>query len=170
MPPIKSKELTPQQAQMRCEVLCARSEQSSGDIMSKLTKWGIPSDTARTILQHLVKEKYVDDERYARAYVRDKFRYAGWGRLKIAYNLRQKGVDRIIINEAMETEIEVDEYADLAERLLRAKWRDVKSRPSWQARAALLRYAAQRGFESDVSVTAVEKVLGNGADSDCYDE
>ena len=155
MPPIKSKELTPQQAQMRCEVLCARSEQSSGDIMSKLMKWGIPSDTARTILQHLVKEKYVDDERYARAYVRDKFRYAGWGRLKIAYNLRQKGVDRIIINEAMEAEIEVDEYADLAERLLRA---------------ALLRYAAQRGFESDVSVTAVEKVLGNGADSDCYDE
>ena len=121
-------------------------------------------------MQHLVKEKYVDDERYARAYVRDKFRYAGWGRLKIAYNLRQKGVDRIIINEAMEAEIEVDEYADLAERLLRAKWRDVKSRPSWQARAALLRYAAQRGFESDVLVTAVEKVLGNGADSDCYDE
>ena len=153
------KELTAEEALSRCEALCARCEQSSGDILAKLARWGICEEQAAGILRHLVADGYVDDARYARAYVRDKFRFSGWGRLKIAYNLRMKRVDNSSIYEAMQ-EIDDGEYVTKLEDLLKSKYRDVKSKPALQARAALMRFAAQRGFENDVAMPVIRQLAG----------
>lgn len=159
---MQSRKITPQQALTRCEALCARSEQSSGDIAMKLKKWGLSQADVAAILRQLEGDGYVDDARYARAYVREKFRFAGWGRVKIAYGLRQKSVDNNAIAEAMD-EIDADEYVAKLEALLGSKSRTMKSREPMQMRASLLRFAAQRGFESGVSVAAVNKVMGNSS-------
>ena len=99
---MQRKEITPDKALARCEALCARSEQSSGDIELKLVKWGLTKEQAGSVLQRLIDGKYVDDARFARAYVREKFRFSGWGRVKIAYNLRLKHIDNDIVTEAMD--------------------------------------------------------------------
>lgn len=162
---MQRKEITADKALARCEALCARSEQSSGDIELKLAKWGLTREQVGNVLQRLIDCKYVDDARYARAYVREKFRFSGWGRVKIAYNLRLKHIDNSIVAEAMD-EIDADEYREKIEHLLRLKFREVKSREPLQARAALLRFAAGRGFEADLSVSAVNRVTGEH----CIDE
>ena len=158
--------MTPREALARCEALCARSEQSSGDISTKLRKWGVCDSDADEILRRLVDDGFVDNARYAHAYVRDKFRFAGWGRVKIAYNLRLKQVGNSAINEALLAEIDEDEYAAKAEGLLRSKYREVKSRHPMQVRAALMRFAAQRGFESNVAMAAINKIMGGAGDYD----
>lgn len=147
----------------RCEALCARSEQSSGDIDMKLRKWGIAANDAKTILRHLVGEGYIDDTRYARAYVRDKFRFSGWGRLKIAYNLRLKHIDNDTIALAL-GEIDAEEYKTKLKSLVATKFREVKSRPPMKAREAVLRFVAQRGFEADLSISVVNELIEDQTD------
>ena len=80
---------------------CSVSEQCMSDIEAKLAKFDLPEEEKIRILRHLVEEKYVDDERYAEAYVRDKYRFNKWGRIKIAQGLRMKGIDRESIEAAM---------------------------------------------------------------------
>ena len=78
-------EITPQQSDAfyRAAALCSRAEKCSSDIMTKLSQWGVGEENASVVLKQLIEEKYVDDERYARSFVRDKFRFNKGGKIKI---------------------------------------------------------------------------------------
>ena len=108
LPSRAKKALKPEVALMRLEALCARSEQCEGEIRRKLRLWQIGEEDADTIVRSLRRRRFVDDSRYAGAFVRDKYRFARWGRRKIELALRQKRVDADIIAEALE-EIDEDE-------------------------------------------------------------
>ena len=88
---------------------CSTSEQCLSDIEGKLAKYDLPEEEKTRILRHLVEEKYVDDGRYAEAFVRDKYRFNKWGRIKIAQGLRMKHIDSETINIAMKA-IDETEY------------------------------------------------------------
>lgn len=114
--------------------LCARSEQASGDIYAKLTGWGLTTEEADGVMKQLISENYLNDERYARAYCRDKMRFNGWGRIKVAFMLKSKGIGKSHI-EAVLAEVNEEEYIATLRRLLQAKWRDVRGKEPMQARA-----------------------------------
>jgi regulatory protein len=152
-----NKPLTKPQAMNRVAALCARSEQAPGDIRDKLTKWGLSRADADEILQQLTEQGFIDEERYAKAFVNDRFTFNGWGRIKIAHQLRQKGIKTEIIEEAI-TAIDDDRYRERLTELLRAKWRSVKDREPRAAWAAMMRFAASRGFETAISSECVRQV------------
>ena len=77
------KPISPEKAKVRLEELCARSEQCTGDAYKKLQTWGIARSDAETIVKSLVDRRFIDDERFCHAFVRDKMRFARWGRRKI---------------------------------------------------------------------------------------
>ena len=83
--------------------LCSRREYCSSDIYKKALD-ALDKDTgkAREVLEFLVREKYVDDLRYASAFARDKSSIAGWGDVKIRYMLSAKGISKDIITQALE--------------------------------------------------------------------
>lgn len=150
--------LTPEQALSRLAALCSRGEQAESDLRSKLNKWGISARQANEIIHRLKADNYLNEERYARAFVRDKFRCNAWGRVKIAYALRQKQVSGDAIDMAME-EIYDDDYHSTLMRLLRNKMRTVGQREQYALRAALLRFAASRGFEAEWCYRCVDEVM-----------
>ena len=141
----------------RAAALCARSEQAPNDIREKLIKWGLSGHDASRVLQDLIGQGFLDEERYARAYVKDKFIFNGWGKIKIAHQLRLKGIPVETINEAMAT-IDPDLYRDRIVELLQAKWPSVKDREPRAAWAAMMRFAASRGFESSLASECIQKV------------
>ena len=98
---------------------CSVSELCLSDVEGKLAKYDLPEEEKTRILRHLVEEKYIDDRRYAEAYVRDKYRFNKWGRMKIAQGLRMKGIDKETIATAMEA-IDEAEYLDFLRDLLKA--------------------------------------------------
>ena len=149
--------LTPVQALNRASALCAASEQAPGDIRDKLLRWGLTAAEAADVLDQLITQGFIDERRYARAFVNDRFRFNGWGRVKIAYQLKQKGVAADIIAEALAT-IDEQQYRDRLVDLLRAKWRTVNGRETRAAWAAMMRYAASRGFEASVASPCVKQV------------
>ena len=87
-----AKTLTPPEALHRSAALCSSSEHCIADIREKLSRWGIGEPDARTIVERLVQERFIDEGRYAIAFAKDKFRFSGWGRIKIRYALQQKRI------------------------------------------------------------------------------
>ena len=150
--------LTPQQALNRAAALCGRSEQCVHDIREKLLRWGLEADEADAIVNRLMKERFIDDERYARAYAHDKFLYNGWGPVKIRLMLRQKGISPEAIASALET-VTSDQTEATLIKLLQSKWRTVQNREPRLARAAMLRFAASRGFDSEMCYRCVDQVM-----------
>lgn len=149
---------TPAQALSALAALCSRGEQAESDLREKLRKWEVSPADADRIIQRLKEENFLSDERYARAFVRDKFRFNGWGRIKIAHALRQKHIDSQWIEQALADEIDDAAYHDTLIRLMQGKLRSVASRELQAARAALLRFAASRGFESDLCYRCLDEV------------
>ncbi len=149
---------TPAQALSALAALCSRGEQAESDLREKLRKWEVSPADADRIIQRLKEENFLSDERYARAFVRDKFRFNGWGRIKIAHALRQKHIDSQWIEQALADEIDEAAYHDTIIRLMQGKLRSVASREPQAARAALLRFAASRGFESDLCYRCLDEV------------
>lgn len=157
--------LTPAQAMNRAAALCARSEQAADDIREKLFKWGLSSNEVNRILHQLTEQGFLNEERYARAFVKDRFAFNGWGRIKIAHQLRQKGISSEVIDEAMNV-IDDTAYRERLVELLRSKWRMVKNREQRAAWAAMMRFAASRGFETSLSSECVKQVTQIDAEDD----
>lgn len=140
------KEITPEEAFQKAAACCAASEQCVADIRKKLERWGLDATRRQAVIVRLEEEKFVNEARYARSFVRDKFRYNGWGRIKIAQALRQKGIPAAYIEDAM-GEIEDEEYARILQKLLQAKARGLKAGTDYERNGKLVRFAASRGLE-----------------------
>ncbi len=126
---------------------CSRSEKCTSEILDKLKLWGLSSDDFEPVIEKLKAEKYLDDERFARAYVKDKFRFNHWGKQKIAHMLRSKNISSEIQELAFE-EIEEENYSDELRKLLTDKMKSTKGKDKYDLRNKLTRFAMGRGFES----------------------
>ncbi|MCM1518811.1 MAG: RecX family transcriptional regulator [Pseudoflavonifractor sp.] len=150
------KPITPARALERLETLCARSEQCESDLWRKLSLWGIGGGDAARIMSGLRRARFVDDERFARAYVLEKVRVARWGRRKIRLGLVAKRIDRDIIDIALDEEIDEREYAANLMEVLRAKLRTIDDPCSYEGKTRLFRHGVMRGYESSEVVASIK--------------
>lgn len=146
-----------QSAYIKATVICSRSETCTSDIQAKLKVWGLEEDDSLAVIELLIEEKYINDERFARAYVKDKFRFNHWGKQKIAHMLRAKNISPEILELAFE-EIEYEGYADELLKLLTAKENTIKAKDKFDKRNKLMRFAMGRGFESEKIYTVLKEM------------
>lgn len=129
----------------RLRDLCARSEQCPSDIFQKAMKaldWD--RTASQEVVDTLVDEGFIDENRYARAFARDKAQLTGWGPVKISYALAGKGISREAVAKAL-SEIDGEKASARLESLLTAKYRSVRGESD--AKLRLLKYALSRGYE-----------------------
>ncbi len=138
--------------------ICSRAEQCSYDILEKLKKWGVSEIESQKIIDILYNERFIDDGRFAEAYVKDKFRFNSWGKQKISYMLKQKGVSSATINSALQS-INENEYFAKALEELEKKNRLLDEEDQYMRKAKLIRFLASRGFEHNLIIKAVESIL-----------
>ncbi len=141
----------------RLRGLCSRREYCVEDIRQKAVK-ALEGDIAAAseVVETLVKEKYVDDLRYASAFARDKASIQGWGEVKIRYMLSAKKVSREIIDQALD-EIDTERASSKLQKLLETKYRSLREDP--QCRLKLLRFALGRGYSYDEVNDLVNQLL-----------
>ena len=128
---------------------CSRREYCSDDIRNKLSLWGVDNDDIGKILRILISDNFINEPRYATAFVRDKFKYNKWGKVKISAHLRGKKVPQDIISSALES-IDNDLYIKLLRELIEAHRKSVKAKNQYDLKAKLLRYGLSKGFESSL--------------------
>lgn len=142
----------------KATALCSGSEHCSSQIWEKLSLWNVSVQDASNIMDYLVKEKYIDNKRFARAYCHDKFSYNHWGRIKIRQMLRHLRLTDEEIAEGMET-IPDEDYQQALGEVLRAKDRTLREKDMYQRKAKLVRHLLSRGFETELVIDAVEEYL-----------
>ncbi len=141
--------MTYSQALTRLTALCAKGEHCSQDIQQKLQRWEIPQAEQEKIMTYLIDEKYVDDARYAQLYAKEKLRFNQWGKQKIYFSLLQKGIDKSLIDDALNT-IEESEYIAALKEILQQKARNLQAKSNYERNAKLIKYALSRGFTYDL--------------------
>ena len=141
--------MTGQQAYSRLAALCARSEHCQQDMTDKMRQWGVPAEEQAAVMERLVKEKYVDDERFARAFANDKVRYCKWGKRKVEQALWQKHIDEAIIRQTLEG-IDEEEFVSILKPLLKQKRCTIKAVSDYELNMKLIKFALSRGFGMDI--------------------
>ena len=101
------------------------------------------------ILEKLKEEKFLDDTRFAQLYVRDKFRLNQWGKIKLTYMLRKQSIVEDVITSALD-QIDDETYYQTCFDLIKQKLTAMKESNLYARKAKLYRFAASRGFESDL--------------------
>ena len=139
------KPMSEEQALARLTALCASAEHCTGEMIDKMTQWEISEEAQARIMEHLVKNKYIDDERYCRAFVHDKMEYNHWGRRKIEQALYVKHVDKAIQKTVLD-EIPDEDFIDILRPLIVQKRRQTRANSEYEMNMKLMRFAASRGF------------------------
>lgn len=142
------KELTEQEALCKAAAYCSAAEHCLSEVASKLDAWGVPADGQARILSRLVQERYVDEARYARFYINDKFRFNRWGRNKIVQGLRAKKIPASVYVGELDS-IDEGDYLDTLRSLLASKRREVKARNEYERNGKLICFALGRGYEME---------------------
>ena len=143
------KQKTEQEAYLTLAALCAQAEHCQWEMVEKMRKWEIPEEAQARIMECLVKERYVDDERFARAFAKDKVRYNKWGRRKVEQALWQKHIDEEIRKNVL-NEIDDEEYLSVLRPLLKQKRKSIKAQNDYELNQKLMRFALGRGFTFDI--------------------
>ncbi len=136
-------------ALLRLSALCAQGEHCQWEMTEKLRKWEIGDEAQARIMERLVKDRYVDDERFARAFVLDKIRYNKWGRRKVEQALYQKHIADDIRRRTLD-DVSDEEYLKVLQPLLKQKRRSTKAASDYEMNQKLIRFALGRGFTFDI--------------------
>ena len=137
------------EAYLTLAALCAQAEHCQWEMLEKMRRWEVPEEAQARVMQRLVKERYVDDERYAQAFAKDKIRYNKWGRRKVDQALWQKHIDEDIRKHVLD-EVDDDEYLSVLRPLLKQKRRSTKANSDYELNQKLMRFALGRGFTFDI--------------------
>lgn len=143
------KQKTEQEAYLTLASLCANAEHCQWEMLEKMRRWELTDEAQARVMQRLVDERYVDDERYARAFVKDKLNYNKWGRRKIEQALWQKHIDETVRQQVLD-EIADEDYVLVLRPLLKQKRKSVKAASDYDLHVKLIKFALSRGFTMDI--------------------
>lgn len=156
---VTKKAKTAEQALQSLMRMCARSERSSGDALRLMKRWGVADEEAKKVLARLRAERFIDDARYAEAFVRDKLNLSGWGAYKIKMTLRTKGVSKEIIDEVVAPMLAETDMTERLEEIMRRRMRTLKYSSPYDAKTKLIRFAASRGYDMDEAIECASKIV-----------
>ena len=158
MPQDLKRTKTPEQALTTLMALCAKAERSTDDARRLLRRWGVAEPDAEKVIGTLVAQRFIDDRRYAEAFVRDKMRFSNWGVFKIRSALNMRRIDRDIIAEVLDACSGEDSGRRL-EETLRRKMRSIKAKDSYDRKVKLMRYGLSLGYEMEEVGDTVDKLI-----------
>jgi regulatory protein len=137
--------MTKEQIISKLTAVCARAEHCKDDMLRRMQRWQVDEATQREVISYLVKEKYIDEERYARFFINDKIKYNRWGRRKVEQALYFKHIPREVYEPLLD-DVANEDFESVLLPLLQNKEKSLKYANDYEKRMKLLRFAMQRGF------------------------
>lgn len=153
----KKRAYSEQEAYNKLSALCAMSELCCYDMQRKMRNWEMPEGARERVVEKLLKERFIDEARYAHAFVRDKFRYNHWGKVRIQQELRLRNIAQHLIDDALQENIPQEDNLSTLKDLIEKKRPTVKGRSQYEVKGKLIRFAVSKGF----SIDDVMKVVGD---------
>lgn len=145
---------------------CSRAERCEQDLRKKMKTWEIPDDEQKKIIERLVKEKFLNEERFCRSFVNDKFKYNKWGTNKIVFELRKKNIPESVYKSVLE-DLELTDVKEQLTLILKQKNKTIKYKDNYDRKTKLIRFAIGRGFDMGMTVSVVNNMV-EGDDFEAY--
>ena len=145
----KKKKYTPHQAKLKIESYCAYQERAQQEVRDKLYEMGLYEEDVENIIVNLISDNFLNEERFAKAYVRGKFRMKDWGKIKIVQHLKAKRISAPLIKIALK-EIDYDEYLAKLDTIILKKVGDQLHKLTMNDKAKIVRYMQSKGYENDL--------------------
>jgi regulatory protein len=149
-------ELNEKQALERLRQYCSKTEKCKKDVVEKLKSWNL-AEKADKIVDVLVKEGFIDEVRFAQSFANDKLRFSKWGKIKIQFALRNKGISDSVIQTATENIVD-DEYMMIVEKELIKKNKSIKDSEPYKRKQKLFAFAYQRGYDSNLAGKIIDGI------------
>lgn len=156
IPMEKDKNKTYRKALDKMESICSKKEMCKSNILRKLQSYPLKADETEAIIAQLEKEGFIDEERFAAAFVHDKWVINKWGRHKIRVQLLQKGIPEGHVQKALQ-HIDEEQYRNMLAKLLQDKATNMSEPDPIKRKAKLVRYAMNKGFEQDLIYNLMER-------------
>lgn len=153
----QSKITNPDIAFLKIQKWCAYQERCQQEVRDKLYEYGLWTDAVEELISKLISDNFINEERFAKTFVRGKFNIKKWGKIKIKQHLKQKRISDYSIKKAM-TEIDGDEYFQTLKKVLIQKRKITKESNPIKLKFKLASYAMSRGFEQDLIFDALEEI------------
>ncbi len=147
--PLPEKKYPPFEALQKIRHYCACRETTQKDVVGKLYRYGLSTVETENIVVQLIEEGFLNEERFACAYVREKFYFRKWGRRKILQELELKEVSHHHIKKGMQ-EIDPDEYEATMFDLIEKKKTQIRSDDHLEVRSKVGKYLIRKGYEPDL--------------------
>ena len=141
--------MTQREAIEKIKRYCAYQERCQSEARQKLYTFELSSEKIENILCILIEENFIDEERFAKNFVRGKFRQKKWGKIKIKQHLKQKEISDYCINKGFE-EITREEYLKILNEILLKKSNKLMDDDEFIKKQKLAKYAIRKGFENDL--------------------
>ena len=151
------KQLSESEALHQSAAYCSLADRCIDDVRKKLARWEIELPIQNRIIQRLIQEHFLDEERFCRAFVNDKVKFNKWGVNKIKFELRKRNIPDDLIQSALNT-INPEENQERLLQLLVAKKKSLKGKNDFEIQQKLMRFAAGRGFAVDDILRVIERV------------
>ena len=158
MPKRSEQPLSPDQVLDKMAKYCAYQERCVKDVTEKLKTYDLPAKDREAILLYLLDNRFVNDERFTKAFVKGKVNQSGWGLNKIRFHLTQKGISKeLIANTLQEQDAEI--YRQRLIDILKAKSKTIKAESDFERTRKLAAFAMQRGFEASLVWEVLKEVF-----------
>ncbi|MDR1584587.1 MAG: RecX family transcriptional regulator [Prevotellaceae bacterium] len=133
---------------------CSISERCISEVEAKLTIWDVAPEDRKEIIVRLQKDDFINEQRFCNAFVKDKFRFNKWGKIKISLALSAKELDKTLINKAISL-IDEGEYEEMLASILKKKLQSISYSYEYEKQGKLFLFAQSKGFEAAI----IEKVI-----------
>lgn len=147
------------EAKVKLEAFCAYQERCEQEIRQKIDTWGIFGEDVDFLVSDLISNNFLNEQRFAEAFVSGKFRIKKWGRIKIKQHLKQKNISHYSIKKGF-AEIDPTEYWQTILALGESKNKLIRAKDGWDRRIKLQRYLQSKGYEGDLIKEAIAELLG----------
>lgn len=150
-----SRPITQKQALEKLERFCAFQERCHQEVRSKLLKLEVYGDDLEEVMAQLISDDFLNEERFAQAFARGRFRIKGWGRKRIEIELKKRAVSGYSIRKGL-AEIEDGEYLESLAKQVEKKTASLNESDPYIRKNKVARYLISRGFEPELVWEIVE--------------
>lgn len=156
---MSKRKLSSEQATDRLMSYCSKMERCRFDVRQKLYYWDVDPKKTDAIIEQLISAGFINDQRYIQSYIRGKYYYNKWGRVKIRYNLKLKGFEESEIIGYLDEFFDTVEYEKMIYEQLERKNKSITIEDEYQRKSKLIQFGQSRGYETEISLTCVDAIF-----------
>jgi regulatory protein len=141
----------------KIQYFCSYQERCIRETEEKLRDWTVQKKLIPSIISKLLEEGYINEERFSKVYAGGKFRINKWGRQKIGFELKLKGIPDAMIQTGLK-EIDEEDYRQVLHDLIRKKQKEIKPEKNLNIREKIITFVSGKGYEMELIITALKEL------------